>query len=112
MDLSRSRFSEWLAQPSLDADLKEELLAMAEDPDAIEDAFGCELQFGTGGLRGILGAGTNRMNVHVVRRAAQATADVLTAASAASALPGRPPACWPRTALRRISTRGSSPSRR
>ena len=80
MDLSRSRFSEWLAQPSLDADLKEELLAMAEDPDAIEDAFGCELQFGTGGLRGILGAGTNRMNIHVVRRAAQATADVLNAA--------------------------------
>ena len=56
MDLSRSRFSEWLAQPSLDADLTEELLAMAEDPDAIEDAFGCELQFGTGGLRGIPGA--------------------------------------------------------
>lgn len=80
MDLSRSRFSEWLAQPSLDADLKEELLAMAEDPDAIEDAFGCELQFGTGGLRGIPGAGTNRMNIHVVRRAAQATADVLNAA--------------------------------
>ena len=80
MDLSRSRFSEWLAQPSLDADLKEELLAMAEDPDAIEDAFGCELQFGTGGLRGILGAGTNRMNIHVVRRAAQDTADVLNAA--------------------------------
>ena len=80
MDLSRSRFSEWLAQPSLDADLKEELLAMAEDPDAIEDAFGRELQFGTGGLRGILGAGTNRMNIRVVRRAAQATADVLNAA--------------------------------
>ena len=80
MDLSRSRFSEWLAQPSLDADLKEELLAIAEDPDAIKDAFGCELQFGTGGLRGILGAGTNRMNIHVVRRAAQATADVLNAA--------------------------------
>lgn len=80
MGLSRSRFSEWLAQPLLDTDLKEELLAMAEDPDAIEDAFGCELQFGTGGLRGILGAGTNRMNIHVVRRAAQATADVLNAA--------------------------------
>ena len=81
MDLSRSRFSEWLAQPLLDTDLKEELLEMADSPQKIEDAFGCELQFGTGGLRGILGAGTNRMNVHVVRRAAQATADVLNAAS-------------------------------
>ena len=75
MDLSRSRFSEWLAQPLLDTDLKEELLEMADSPQKIEDAFGCELQFGTGGLRGILGAGTNRMNI-----AAQATADVLTAA--------------------------------
>ena len=80
MDLSRSRFSEWLAQPLLDTDLKEELLEMADSPQKIEDAFGCELQFGTGGLRGILGAGTNRMNIHVVRRAAQATADVLNAA--------------------------------
>ena len=76
MGLSRSRFSEWLAQPLLDTDLKEELLEMADSPQKIEDAFGCELQFGTGGLRGILGAGTNRMNIHVVRRAAQATADV------------------------------------
>ena len=66
MDLSRSRFSEWLAQPLLDTDLKEELLEMADSPQKIEDAFGCELQFGTGGLRGILGAGTNRMNIHVV----------------------------------------------
>lgn len=65
MDLSRSRFSEWLAQPLLDTDLKEELLEMADSPQKIEDAFGCELQFGTGGLRGILGAGTNRMNIHV-----------------------------------------------
>ena len=80
MDLSRSRFSEWLAQPLLDTDLKEELLEIADSPQKIEDAFGCELQFGTGGLRGILGAGTNRMNIHVVRRAAQATADVLNAA--------------------------------
>ena len=85
MDLSRSRFSEWLAQPLLDTDLKEELLEMADSPQKIEDAFGCELQFGTGGLRGILGAGTNRMNVHVVRRAAQAVADYLSG----TALPKR-----------------------
>ena len=54
----------------MDTDLKEELLEMADSPQKIEDAFGCELQFGTGGLRGILGAGTNRMNVYVVRAAA------------------------------------------
>ena len=74
MDLSRSRFSEWLAQPLLESDLKEELLEMADSPQKIEAAFGCELQFGTGGLRGILGAGTHRLNIPVVRRAAQATA--------------------------------------
>ena len=85
MGLSRSRFSEWLAQPLLDTDLKEELLEMADSPQKIEDAFGCELQFGTGGLRGILGAGTNRMNIHVVRRAAQAVADYLSG----TALPKR-----------------------
>ena len=73
------RYTEWLTQPSLDAELKQELEAMAQTPEMIEDAFGCELQFGTGGLRGVLGAGTNRMNVHVVRRAAQAVADFVNA---------------------------------
>ena len=58
---------------------------MADDAHAIDNAFGCELTFGTGGLRGILGAGTNRMNVHVVRRAAQAVADYLSG----TALPKR-----------------------
>ena len=81
MDSSRIQYDRWLSQPSLDASLRAELSAMADDAHAIDNAFGCELTFGTGGLRGILGAGTNRMNVHVVRRAAQATADVLNAAS-------------------------------
>ena len=58
---------------------------MADDAHAIANAFGCELTFGTGGLRGILGAGTNRTNVHVVRRAAQAVADYLSG----TALPKR-----------------------
>ena len=70
MGLSRSRFSEWLAQPLLDTDLKEELLEMADSPQKIEDAFGCELQFGTGGLRGVRGPRRTRMNIHVVPRGA------------------------------------------
>lgn len=69
MDLSRSRFSEWLAQPLLDTDLKEELLEMADSPQKIEDAFWLRAAVRSRGLRGILGAGTNRMNIHVVRRA-------------------------------------------
>ena len=78
--VSAERYTEWLAQPALNEDLKRELSAMALHPETIEDAFGCELQFGTGGLRGVLGAGTNRMNVPVVRRAAQAVADFVNAA--------------------------------
>ena len=85
MTQAQNRFSAWLAQPSLDAELKQELSAMAGNDPAIEDAFGCELTFGTGGLRGVLGAGTNRMNIHVVRRAAQAVADYVLA----SGLPRR-----------------------
>ena len=85
MDSSRIQYDRWLSQPSLDASLRAELSAMADDAHAIDNAFGCELTFGTGGLRGILGAGTNRMNVHVVRRAAQAVADYLSG----TALPKR-----------------------
>ena len=81
MDSSRNQYSLWLSQPTLDPALRAELSAMAEDARAIDDAFGCELAFGTGGLRGILGAGTNRMNVHVVRRAAQAVAEYLNGTS-------------------------------
>ena len=85
MDSSRIQYDRWLSQPSLDASLRAELSAMADDAHAIDNAFGCELTFGTGGLRGVLGAGTNRMNVHVVRRAAQAVADYLSG----TALPKR-----------------------
>ena len=60
-----------------DESLQAELQAMEGHPDAIEDAFYRDLAFGTGGLRGILGAGTNRMNVHVVGRASQGLADYL-----------------------------------
>ena len=77
MESSRIQYDRWLSQPSLDAELRAGLSAMADDERTIDDAFGCELSFGTGGLRGILGAGTNRMNVHVVRRAAQAVAEYL-----------------------------------
>ena len=74
---AQEAFTHWLSQPALDPELRNELAAMQKNPAAIDDSFGCELAFGTGGLRGILGAGTNRMNVHVIRRAAQAVADYL-----------------------------------
>ena len=70
----KDEYNRWL-QNVRDPQLMEELRAM--DADAIEDAFYQDLSFGTGGLRGILGAGTNRMNVHVVSRASQGLSDYL-----------------------------------
>ena len=81
MKSAQELFELWRPHPLLDPALQKELTAMQHDSAAIEDAFGCALAFGTGGLRGILGVGTNRMNVHVVRRAAQAVADYLNETS-------------------------------
>lgn len=75
MSLVETRYAQWSrsVDPSTDlgAELAEELRRIADDPAAIEDRFYRELEFGTGGLRGILGAGTNRMNVYTVRKATQ-----------------------------------------
>ena len=60
-----------------DAELAAELAAMEDDEKAIEDAFYTELSFGTAGLRGIIGAGTNRMNIYNVAKATQGLADYL-----------------------------------
>lgn len=61
----------WLKKAKADPDLALELKEMADNMSAIEDAFYKDLEFGTGGLRGVVGAGTNRMNVYVVARASQ-----------------------------------------
>lgn len=61
----------WTTHPSFDEATRNELLAVADDPADIEDRFYTDLQFGTAGLRGIIGAGTNRMNKYTVARAAE-----------------------------------------
>jgi phosphoglucomutase len=66
----------WLAQEDLDETLKKELLEI-KDQEELNDRFYRDLEFGTGGLRGILGAGTNRMNIYTVRKATQGFADYL-----------------------------------
>lgn len=66
----------WLAQENLDGAMRRELQEL-KDPDEIYDRFYRELEFGTGGLRGVLGAGTNRMNLYTVRKATQGFADYL-----------------------------------
>ncbi|MCQ2417214.1 MAG: phospho-sugar mutase [Oscillospiraceae bacterium] len=65
----------WAANATEDADLVKELEAIKNDNDAIRERFYQELEFGTGGLRGVIGAGTGRMNIYTVRRATQGLAD-------------------------------------
>lgn len=77
MNEIEKRYQEWLAQPGLPEDLADELRGIANDPEGISDRFYRDLAFGTGGLRGVIGAGTNRMNIYTVRKATQGLADYL-----------------------------------
>ena len=75
----RNEYARWLAHDLEDPDLLPELLKVKDRDDEIKDRFAVSLQFGTAGLRGTLGAGTNRMNIWVVRQATQGLANwVLT----------------------------------
>lgn len=67
----------WCENAKEDPDLKAELDGIKGDSEAINDRFYRDLEFGTGGLRGVIGAGTNRMNIYTVRRATQGFADYL-----------------------------------
>lgn len=68
----KKEYEKWLTVPALDADLKKDLEKIGNKEEDIKDRFYCDLSFGTAGLRGILGAGTNRMNRYVVGRATKA----------------------------------------
>lgn len=73
--MKNKKYQEWLAHTLEDLDLTAELQAVKDDPEAINDRFYRDLEFGTGGLRGVIGAGTNRMNIYTVRKATQGLAD-------------------------------------
>ena len=68
-------YKRWMAAELEDADLKPELAKIEGNDDEIKDRFAVALKFGTAGLRGVLGAGTNRMNIYVVRQATQGLAN-------------------------------------
>lgn len=68
-------YKRWILNAIDDSDLQNELIAIENDSEAINDRFYRDLEFGTGGLRGVLGAGTNRMNIYTIRRATQGLAD-------------------------------------
>lgn len=73
----RDDFNFWLEDSYFDQKTKEELLAIRNDDKEVEDRFYKELEFGTGGLRGVIGAGTNRMNIYTVRKATQGLANYI-----------------------------------
>ncbi|HDX9611858.1 TPA: phospho-sugar mutase [Bacillus toyonensis] len=73
----KQEFSRWLSYAELDVELKEQLENMKQDEKRIEDSFYKNLEFGTGGMRGELGAGTNRLNVYTVRKATQGLAEFI-----------------------------------
>ena len=68
-------YKRWLSANLIDFDLHAELASIENDDEAIKERFAVALKFGTAGLRGTLGAGTNRMNIWVVRQATQGVAD-------------------------------------
>ena len=70
-------YKKWCESPEFDEETKKELLAIKDDEKEIEDRFYKELEFGTAGLRGVIGAGTNRMNQYTVGKATQGLANYI-----------------------------------
>lgn len=71
------KYKQWTADDYFDADTREELLALKDNDAEMKDRFYKDLEFGTGGLRGVLGAGSNRMNLYTVRKATQGLANYI-----------------------------------
>ena len=84
IDRARIEYERWLSSEHIDSQLHRELISISGDNKAILDRFWRDLAFGTGGLRGIMGTGTNRMNEPVVRQATQGLADYVKANSGIS----------------------------
>ena len=73
----KKMYEEWLSNPYFDAETKKELESIKDDEKEIKERFYTELEFGTGGLRGVIGAGTNRINVYTVAKATKGLAEYL-----------------------------------
>ena len=84
MENYRQAYEEWLSNPYFDEATKAELRAIADDENEVKERFYTELEFGTAGLRGVIGAGTNRMNQYVVQKATQGLANYIVKAGKAS----------------------------
>ena len=111
----RDVYEKWLSSSALSEAEKEELRSISGDEKEIESRFFAPLEFGTAGLRGTMCVGLHQMNIHVIRHATQAFAEVIlaegpeavkrgvrcasTAATTPRSSPGRPPASWRATAF-------------
>ena len=84
----QAQYERWLHSPALSQPEKDELAALSHNAGEIEDRFFSLLQFGTAGLRGVMGVGLRRMNVHVIRHATQAFAQVILEEGAEAAKRG------------------------
>ena len=73
----QEQYQAWLNNPYFDEETKDELRAIADDDKEIKERFYKDLEFGTAGLRGVIGAGTNRMNIYTVRKATQGLANYI-----------------------------------
>ncbi len=73
----KNLYEKWCTDPYFDEETRKELLAIAGNEAEITDRFYRQLEFGTGGLRGVIGAGTNRMNIYTVRQATQGLANYI-----------------------------------
>lgn len=84
----RINYENWLQSPALNLDEHDELLSIAQDEGEIESRFFGPLEFGTAGLRGIMGVGLSRMNIHIIRHVTQAFAQVILAEGAVASARG------------------------
>ena len=84
----QAHYDRWLHSSALSPAERQELEALAADPSGLEDRFLGLLEFGTAGLRGVMGLGVNRMNVYVIRHATQAFAQVIQKEGPAAAAQG------------------------
>ena len=80
----KAEYEKWLNSPAMNEEGKKELASVSDDNKAIEYRFGAELEFGTAGMRGIIGYGTNMMNVYTVRRATQGLSEYIKSLGAAA----------------------------
>ena len=80
----KAEYEKWLNSPAMNEEGKKELASVSGDDKAIEYRFGAELEFGTAGMRGIIGYGTNMMNVYTVRRATQGLSEYIKSLGAAA----------------------------